>query len=86
MALDVHSRSLVRARWYGELTSALLEAEQLLKLLEARGSFPDETRRLCIHVAAIRSELEMLNRVAISENRIVGIPWSELRPTPGGTR
>ena len=77
MVLNVHSRSLDRAHWYGELTAALEEAEQLLLRLAADGSFPAETSRLCLQVAAVRSEVEMLNRMTLSENRIVGVPWSE---------
>ena len=77
MALNVHSRSLGRAHWYGELTAALEEAEQLLLRLAADGSFPAETSRLCLQVAAVRSEVERLNRMTLSQNRIVGVPWSE---------
>ena len=77
MALNVQARSLGRAHWYGELTAALGEAERLLLLLESDGSFPAETGRLCLQVAAVRSEMEMLNRMTLSENRIMGVPWSE---------
>ena len=76
MPLNVHSRSLGRAHWYEELTAALEEAEQLLLRLAADGSFPAETSRLCLQVAAVRSEVERLNRMTLSENRIVGVPWS----------
>ena len=77
MTLNVHARSLGRAHWYDELTAALEEAEQLLLRLAADGSFPAETSRLCLQVAAVRSEVEMFNRMTQSENRIVGVPWSE---------
>lgn len=77
MPLNVHSRSLGRAYWYDELTAALGEAEQLLLRLAADGSFPAETSRLCLQVALVRSEVERLNRMTLSENRIVGVPWSE---------
>ena len=77
MAVNVHSRSLGRAHWHDELTAALEEAEQLLLRLAADGSFPAETSRLCLQVAAVRSEVEMLNRMTLSENRIVGVPWVE---------
>ena len=86
MALNVHARSLGRAHWYGELTAALGEAERLLLLLESDGSFPAETGRLCLRVAKVRSEVEMLNRMTLSEDRIVGIPWPEpTRPTDGSS-
>jgi hypothetical protein len=77
MSPNVHCRSLSRAHWYGELTSALGEAERLLLLLEADGSFPVGTGRLSLRVAAVRSEVEMLNRFIQTEDRIVGVPWSQ---------
>ena len=77
MAFNVHSRSLGRAHWYNELAAALEEAEQLLLRLAADGSFPAETSRLCLQVAAVRSEVERFNRITLSENRIVGVPWAE---------
>ena len=86
MAFKVISRSLSRAHWYGELNSALEEAERLLFLLEADGSFTAESGRLCIRVAAIRSEVEMLNRIMLSEDRIVGVPWSQAGRITGSSR
>lgn len=77
MSDKVHSRSLVRARWYGDLTAALRDAERLLLMLEADGSFPAEAGRLRFRIATVRSELELLNRLVQSEDRIVGIPWPE---------
>lgn len=77
MTENVHSRSLVRARWYGDLTAALRDAERLLLLLEADGSFPAEAGRLRFRIATVRSELELLNRLVQSEDRIVGIPWPD---------
>ena len=77
MPQKVQSRSLDRARWYGDLTAALREAERLLLLVEADGGFPAESVRLRLRVAAVRSELELLNRLVQSQDRILGIPWSE---------
>ena len=77
VALYVNSRSLSRARWYGELTSALREAERLLSLLEGDGISPAEFSRLCLRIAAVRSEVETLNRTRPSDDRIVGVPWKE---------
>ena len=77
MPQKVQSRSLDRARWYGDLTAALREAERLLLLVEADGGFPAESVRLRLRVAAVRSELELLNRMVQSQDRILGIPWSE---------
>jgi hypothetical protein len=86
MARNVHCRSLGRAHWYGELATALTEAERLLSKLNTDGSDRAETGRLCHRIAAVRSEVEALNRMTLSENRIVGIPWSEPRPIEGGSR
>jgi hypothetical protein len=77
MSEKVHSRSLVRARWYEDLTAALRDAERLLLLLEADGNFPADAGRLRFRIATVRSELELLNRLVQSEDRIVGIPWSD---------
>ena len=77
MPQKVQSRSLDRARWYGDLTAALREAERLLLLVEADGGFSAESVRLRLRVAAVRSELELLNRLVQSQDRILGIPWSE---------
>ena len=77
MTGNVHSRSLGRARWYEDLSAALRDAERLLLLLETDGCFPAETIRIRLRVAAIRSELERLNRMTGSESRIIGIPWPD---------
>jgi hypothetical protein len=58
------------------------EAERLLLLLEADTSFPVDMSRLCLWVAAVRSEVETFNWMANSEDRIVGTPWSD--PADGG--
>ena len=77
MPFTVRSRSLRRAQWYGELISTLGEAERLLLLLEADRSITSETNRLCLRVAAVRSEVEALNRIRHPDDRIVGVPWSK---------
>ena len=77
MPQKVQSRSLDRARWYGDLTAALREAERLLLLVEADGGFSAESVRLRLRVAAVRSELELLNRLVQSQDRILGILWSQ---------
>jgi hypothetical protein len=78
VALYVNSRSLSRALWYGELTSALREAERLLSVLERDGIAPAEFSRLCLRIAAVRSEVETLNQSRPSDDRIVGDPWNEV--------
>ena len=68
-------RALNRALWFQDLTAALGEAETLLAMLEADGGFPAETVRLKARVQAVRSELELLNRVVLGEGRVVGPGW-----------
>ena len=75
MHRHVTPRSLRRAQWFNDLTIALNEAEKLLAILELDGGFPAETARLSARVQAVRSELELLNRVALGEGRIVGPAW-----------
>jgi hypothetical protein len=77
MPEKLHTPSLVRARWYGDLTAALRDAERLLLLLEADGNFPADAGRLRFRIAAVRSKLELLNRLLQSEDRIVGVPWAD---------
>ncbi len=70
-------RSLGRAQWLSDLLAALTDAERLLVLLVADGSFPGETDKLRRRIQLVRSELELLNRVAHGEGRVVGGSWPE---------
>lgn len=78
VAMNVHSRALSRAHWYGELISALLEAERLLLMLEASEGFPAAAGQLGHRIAAVRSEVETLNRIKLSDDRIIGAPWTAI--------
>ena len=73
-------RSLGRAQWFSDLLVALNEAERLLVLLEASGGFPDETVRLRRRIQALSSELELLDRVARGEGRVVSSSWPDPAP------
>jgi hypothetical protein len=75
MQRHVSPRALKRAQWLGDLTFALAEAEKLLTMLESGAVFPDETVRLRQRVQAVRSELDLLNRVILGEGRVVGPAW-----------
>ena len=75
-------RALGRAQWFTDLQAALGEAERLLVLLDADGGFPDETVRLRQRIRLVSSELELLNRVALGEGRIVSGNWP--RPMQAG--
>jgi hypothetical protein len=79
-------RTLQRAQWFSDLTHALAEAEKLLTMLEADGGFPAETARLRLRVQTVQSEIELLNRVALGEGRVVGGSWPEPTPVRAGER
>jgi hypothetical protein len=71
--------SLKRAQWLTDLTTALVEAEMLLMMLESDDGFAGEAAPLRLRVEAVRSELDLLNRVISGEGRIVSSTW----PNPG---
>lgn len=69
-----------RAQWFSDLLVALSEAERLLTLLETDGCFPEETIRLRRRIQSVSSELELLDRVARGEERVVSSCWPEPMP------
>ena len=75
-------RSLERAEWYSNLTSALGEADKLLQLLERDKSFAAETGRLRLRIEALRAEVAQLNRVVSGEGRIVTSDWPAAKAGP----
>ena len=77
MQRRITPRSLGRAQWFSDLLVALREAERLLGLLETDGGFPDETIRLKRRIQSVSSELELLDRVARGEGRVVSNSWPE---------
>ena len=80
MQRRITPRSLGRAQWFADLLVALNEAERLLALLETDGSFPDEATRLRRRIQLVSSELELLDRVARGEGRVVSSCWPEPSP------
>jgi hypothetical protein len=80
MQRRITPRSLGRAQWFSDLLVALSEAERLLALLERDGNFPDETIRLRRRIQLVSSELELLDRVARGEGRVVSSCWPEPPP------
>jgi|RhiMetdeSRZDD1v2_1073273.scaffolds.fasta_scaffold587939_2 hypothetical protein len=70
-------RALGRAQWFSDLLTALGEAERLLALLDADGGFPEEAISLKRRIQVVTSELELLNRVARGEGRVVSSSWPE---------
>jgi len=77
MQRRITPRSLGRAQWFSDLLTALNEAERLLALLEASNGFPDETARLRQRIQILSAELELLDRVARSEGRVISSSWPE---------
>ena len=77
MQRRITPRSLGRAQWFSDLLSALNEAERLLVLLEASGGFADETLRLKRRIRTVSGELELLDRVARGETRVISSNWPE---------
>ncbi len=75
--MDRHltARALDRARWFAELSAALDDGQRLLSQLAAEGSDPIETERLRLRLIELRGELNRINRVSITEGRIVGPGW-----------
>jgi len=76
--------SLKRAQWLTDLTAALGEAETLLMMLERDGGFAGEAAPLRLRVEAVRSELDLLNRVISGEGRIVSSTWPNPGTAPAG--
>jgi len=69
------ARAIVRATWFAELSTALDDGERVLAELMAEGFSPDETERLRLRLAALRIQLGRINRVGLSEERVVGPAW-----------
>jgi len=77
MKRHLSARAIDRARWFAELSTALDQAQHLLSQLAAEGASPSETEPLRRRLLVIRAELERLNRVSLTENRIVGTVWPD---------
>ena len=80
MQRRITPRSLGRAQWFSDLLVALNEAERLLELLDADGSFPDQAIKLRCRIQLLSSELKALDRVARGEGRVIGSCWPEPLP------
>lgn len=77
MNRHLNSRALVRARWLAELSAALDEGERVLSQLIGEGVNSADTERLRLRLIELRTELKLLNRVSLTEGRIVGTAWPE---------
>ena len=83
MHLHRTPRALQRAQWFFDLGQALYEAEKLLAMIEADGGFAGEAARLRLRIQLVRSELALLDKVVLSEGRLVGAwPAPATAPAP----
>lgn len=83
--MDRHltTRAIERARWFSELSTALDDGERLLAELIAEKISPGDTERLRLRLIELRIELQRINRVSLTDGRIVGSTWPDraiLRP------
>ena len=77
MNRHITSRSIERARWFSELSTALDDGDRLLAELIAAKVSPADTERLRLRLIELRSELQQLNRVDLTDGRIVGTTWPD---------
>jgi hypothetical protein len=68
-------RAIERARWFSDLSTALDEGERLLAELIVEKVSPPDTERLRLRLIELRAELERVNRVRLTDRRIVGSAW-----------
>jgi uncharacterized membrane protein YfbV (UPF0208 family) len=80
MQRRITPRSLGRAQWFSDLLVALTEAERLLVLLESDRGFQQESDSLRRRIQSLSAELELLDRVARGEGRVVGSCWPDPAP------
>jgi hypothetical protein len=71
------TRAIERARWFSELSTALDDGERLLTELIAEKVSPADTERLRLRLIELRTELQRLNRVDLTDGRIVGSSWPD---------
>jgi len=70
-------RAVNRVRWFDELSAAIDQGELVLaELVEARIS-PGETEALRQRLVLLRAELARLNRISLTEERVVGKIWPD---------
>ena len=77
MTRHLTPRALNRVRWFEELSAALDEGERLLAELIAEKVSPAETERLRQRLIELRAELGRLNRISLTEERVVGSAWPD---------
>lgn len=80
------TRAIERARWFSELSAALDEGERLLAELIAEKISPPDTERLRLRLIELRAELQRVNRVSLTDARIVGSAWPDRGDPRAGRR
>jgi hypothetical protein len=71
------ARAIERAHWFSELSTALDDGERLLAALIAEKVSPPDTERLRLRLIELRTELQRLNRVDLTNGRIVSSTWPD---------
>lgn len=71
------SRSANRIRWYDELSAVLEDGERVLGEMISSGVGSAETEGLRLRLIALRADLGRLNRISLTEERIVGPAWPD---------
>jgi|PlaIllAssembly_1097288.scaffolds.fasta_scaffold779251_1 hypothetical protein len=69
------AHAIVRSRWTAELATALEDAERVLAQLVVEGISSFDAEQLRLRLIALRPEVQRLNRVSLTEGRIVGPSW-----------
>lgn len=76
------SRTIARAHWFAELSTALDEGDRVLSQLIAEQVSSADTERLRLRLVELRAELRWLNRVSLTEGRIAGSAWPDRANAP----
>lgn len=71
------SRAANRIRWYDELSAVLEDGERVLGEMISSGVGSAETEGLRLRLIALRADLGRLNRISLTEERIVGPAWPD---------
>jgi hypothetical protein len=77
MKRHLTARAMDRARWFAELSTALDDGERVLAQLIAEEVSPGDTERLRLRLIDLRAELLRLDRVSLTDDRIVGSAWPD---------
>jgi hypothetical protein len=77
MKRHITPRAVSRANWFTELSAALEDGEHILAQLIAAKISPADTERLRLRLIELRAELDRINRVSLTGERVVGSAWPD---------